>query len=278
MKQENINHTLSAGGGYWSAMVQSSEDKVHELIEHLGRVRNVQVLADAPVWNFDLIGRRTFTPNYEEYEGMSQEEAILAFEKEFPLGKLISLSENPSDDFSPIQNWSSFSMIGYSFVDSPGMTGAVRVVSEEVKRVLDDCLLPPHHFYPIQLKHEISQEIRSYYVLQLLCDVNWIFENVEWTEVEPFLYDVMASERVKDFTKGTGESYDGFVKNILPVEKTNDFNLLKLNRFVFKQKFDLLPVEMSMGISTNLVEKLRREGLDQAIGQSQLKQEVIIGF
>lgn len=274
---KELNHSLSEGGGYWAAMLSSEAEKSREFVRHFRSVQKHEVFENAPFWTFNLQGRRTFTPNYEDYEGYSQEQAIALFAKEFPQGKHIGDLSDPSSNFSPVQDWANFMFVGPSFVDPPGNSSRLRILSEEVKNVLDTCHLAPHHYYPIELVHEISQESRRYYILHFLCDRFWLFREVIWEQSIPILFELDNPDPVKIFEKGIGGSYEYFMKEIYPKERTGEYNGIKMEQYSIRESYDLFPFGLSMLMSNKLADLLHSAGLEQAVSKNYEKTAVFIG-
>lgn len=256
--------TLNQGGGFWGAMLQSNHPQGIDLMNHLNDDDVVRPMDDLPVMQFDLMVRRTFTPDYSAYEGVSQEEAMLQFKREYPVGKPL-VDEGTSGIFDPIHPWESFSFTELSFFEPPaGMI--CRIVSNAIKEVLESVSLPPHHFYPIDLVQEISKEVRRYYLFVVYCDVQWTYRNSRWSEMTPRSVNLKSKQLVKQYSKGEGGSFDRFLNDIFMPERAHYLDIMKVDRIVLEGTYDLWRVGPSLIISEGLREKLVASNLQQVIG------------
>lgn len=263
---KELSYRLTQGGGYWSAMLRKEHSFAKELVSHMKNVWNNDTLIDVPLLHFDLMIQRTFTPDYQNYEGMSQEEATLRFDAEFPDGKPLLEEQSIEDAFSSILTWKNYSFIGPVFVDPPNLAH-YRIISQELKDVLSSCHLPQHHFYPIELTQEMTKECRRYYVLHLRCHPQWAYKNCIWEECEPIIYNSKEQEVLRRCSKGEGGSFDVFFDEVFQPYKGDVYNMFKVDKFVFADEYDVIPVGTSLVISDALQQKLVAANLNQAVGQ-----------
>lgn len=225
---------------------------------------------------FELKARRTFTPDYEKYPDLPQEEAMLQFEKEFPFGKM--LASESEEGFQEVLRWSEFSFLEQHYVPVPKSLEYVRVISSTLKATLQQFCLPPHAFYPVQVKHEITEEVRPYFVFHLLCDVWWARSTALWSEMIPLIVNEKTKELVKTYPKGAAGSADRFVEEVLPFLRENRAFNIKFEQYVYEQPFDIIPAGNSLIISNELAAHLNEVGLPMVVGEKYIETTFVSGF
>ncbi|MDJ1482967.1 hypothetical protein QNI16_20865 [Cytophagaceae bacterium YF14B1] len=113
----------------------------------------------------------------------------------------------------------------------------LRVISPELKVFLEQFVLSPHGFYPVELTHDLTKESRDYYLWHTL---NIVTKEVIYPESEFELITKRTKELIRTYGKGTFENEDQYT-DVVRDELYERRNLLRPIKLYYVQPYEVLP-------------------------------------
>lgn len=256
---------LKSGGGNWGAVLSADVLGARPFVEAMNHRRNPSTYQGDFAAVFELVGRRTFTPNYEDYPNRSQEEAIAAFDREYPYGKTIQPADGSA--FKPILAWESYSMHENTYVEAPRKTQNYRLISEEMASILKGAQLPKHQFTPILVKHAATKEEKPYQLLHLHCGRWWLYQQCNWLKMVPIAIDNSNGNALKRFAQGEDGTFDAFIQKKSSYFQAHADRQFAVEYYALKNPLDVLPIGIYLYVSAPLADKLSMAGFEEVIGE-----------
>jgi hypothetical protein len=145
-----------------------------------------------------------------------------------------------------------------------------RIVSKELRAAIEVFNLPPHQFYPVNVQHEFTQKIRTYYLFHLLADQFTEKESAFWPMQQFQVIHNLTGEILHRFSIGSVQDietarirYQTYVG-----EKGLAFLEARLDHpyFIYRQPYDLVWGDGWMALSEEMGTALLAEFGPEYIG------------
>jgi len=258
-------YDLSDGYTEWSANLLVS-DAASELVETMNDWSNPRLWDNPQPLEFLLMGSRTDDPSTEELDELGLD----GFYKKYPYGKTwVEVEENNWQD---VLLWQSMGLTEYSIMPYPD-TVEHRIISPRMKTCLEQFKLSPHAFYPIKVRHEITGEVRDYFLLHFLKKGGGHKMSTYWPmmKIKSF-YNLKERDNqgkrkqvvLKQYERGEYQVYDEFIIDYRENLKKwdPDDNLLiytSVDAYIFTQDWDVFEFEGTVLMNNKVHQAFIRE-------------------
>ena len=268
---KNEFYSLTKGWIDWKVMLPDQFERDFGLVKCLNEGISPYIFEYEGIIPFDLVGRRTWTPAPD----VSEDE----FRNQHPYGKLLVDTED-GNVFREILSWAQFIKVKEKYAEPP-FRGWWRIISGQLKDLLEKFELPHHVFYPVDITHEITRVTRRYYLFHLPSKYDQEFEEVIWEEMEVNFFGEQSGRKHFTFSKGELKNFTDFEQKIgeqsTKLMNEGEMVFFKGERFVYSKPYDLLGIGNEIVVSNALNEAIRGEFGDGLTYELE-EQRIITGF
>ncbi|MDJ1470981.1 hypothetical protein [Xanthocytophaga flava] len=149
-----------------------------------------------------------------------------------------------------------------------------RIVSVELKTFLEQFILSPHGFYPVKLRHDLTNEVRDYFLWHTF---NIVTKEVIYPVSEFELVTKRTKELIKTYGKGTFENEDQY-KGQLHDELYERKNLLRPVKLYYSQPYDVLSAGVNMIVISEKVKQAMEEAFPSMEFHEFTDYQIITGY
>lgn len=141
-------------------------------------------------------------------------------------------------------------------------------------------VLPPHRFYPVRVKHEVTAEERNYFIFHLLGDFTTEMYAAYWPSMKFYVKKEKTKEIVQAFPQESAIDYDNYLRIYRGFSSEYDLDDIfpYFPYYVYREPYDLVWGENGrMAMSLEMGQVLLDEFGWEVVGDYSRK-PIITGF
>lgn len=259
MRQLKYNLSLFDWKWDWNVVYRKDHDNILSLVRTLEKERPpVSVDWDPKeVMEFDLIPRNGLVDDYPRRARGNR--------------TMVPIADETGAEWRHVLEWSGAGGMERATAGPPKVNARFhRIVSPEMKAILESFHLPPHEFIPANVRHYSSGEQRPYFLFHLIADFRTELECAYWPAMAFHIENRNLGTLMKAYGPGSAENLEAAYAQHRNWVNENVFQLIpfmiKIPYMVYCEPYDLIWTEGWMTLSDELAEAIRTQLGEEYIG------------